>query len=179
MITLKELNSRMVRGEALLKFQDPEVIYTIASKGKTYVEIGTRWGGSAIVAGLAGCEVHCIDPWEYPGKLLYDRTTPLDVRENWSYAGLDPEKLFLYQQKHPPWPEAIGDRIFDVGMIDGAHEREQVQLDWEGMKSHVSGYVLFHDISKIVIEQVCLSTGWEILGLPFKSQFGVLRAPNS
>jgi hypothetical protein len=169
----------MVHGEALLKFQDPEAIYTIASRGKTYVEIGTRWGGSAIVAGLAGCEVHCIDPWEYPGKQLAYRTTPHHVRENWVYAGLDPDKLFLYQQRHPPWPEAIKDRVFDVGMIDGAHEREQVQLDWEGMKSHVSKYVLFHDISKNVVNKVFLEAEWDALELPFKSQFGVLYAPSS
>ena len=169
----------MVRGEALLKFQDPEVIYTIASKGKTYVEIGTRWGGSAIVAGLAGCEVHCIDPWKYPGKHLADRTTPLDVMENWAYAGLDPDKLFLYQHKHPPWPKAIKDRVFDVGMIDGAHELEQVQLDLDGMMPHVSGHILLHDISKDVVKMVFLEAGWEATELPFKSQFGVLHAPNS
>jgi len=169
----------MVRGEALLKFQDPEVIYTIASKGKTYIEIGTRWGGSAIVAGLAGCEVHCIDPWEYPDKPPSRQTTPEDVKANWISAGLDPSKLFLYQQRHPPWPEAIKNRVFDIGMIDGAHELDQILLDMDGMMAHVSGYILFHDISKGVVNDVFLEAEWDVLELPFKNQFGVLHATNS
>lgn len=171
----------MVRGSAFQKFQDPEVIYTIASRGKTYVEIGTRWGGSAVVAGLAGCEVHCIDPWDYPEKPLRERTAPEDVRNNWAAFGLDPEKLFLYQQRHPPWPEAIKNKFFDIGMIDGAHTEEECQEDWDGMILHVTRYVLFHDaVSKIdtvgkIFMIAAAEPQWEIMELPFESQFGILR----
>ena len=176
----------MSRGNAFLGHHDPGVIYEIASRGKTYVEIGTRWGGSAIVAGLAGCEVHCIDPWEYPEKRIPDQTTLEDVRNNWKHAGLDPYKLRLHQNRHPPWPEAIQEMNFDIGMIDGEHTEEQCRLDWEGMKAHVSKYVLFHDISKSAVRKVFLAAveepEWEfaepLLGIG--SQFGILKhASNS
>lgn len=190
MITLEELNAKMIRGGALMKFQDPEVLFEIASRGKTYVEIGTRWGGSAIVAGLAGCEVHCIDPWEYPNKHLDDQTTPADVRENWKNAGLDPYKLFIHQQRHPPWPEVIKYQNFHIGMIDGAHTEKQVKLDWEAMKEHITKYVLFHDIHKripefretspgVVFQRAGEETDWTPVELDLDHQYGILRAPSS
>ena len=193
MITLEELNAKMVHGSALQRLEDPAVIYDIASRGKTYVEIGTRWGGSAIVAGIAGCEVYCIDPWEYPNKSPRDQTTPEHVRKNWDNAGLLPERLHLYQQKHPPWPEEINDRMFDIGMIDGSHRYEQVNWDWKAMRTRITLYILFHDIHKkygkyagantsagFVFEEASMAKEWETIELSFESQFGILkRAPGA
>ena len=133
------------------------------------------------MAGLAGCEVHCIDPWEYKAdKPLHLHSVPHDVRRNWDYAGLPQEKLFLYQQSHPPWPKIIEDRAFDIGMIDGAHNKEQVRLDWEGMKSKATKYILFHDAStnsevELVFAEAASDSAWEIEELSLESQFGILR----
>ena len=143
MITLQVLNRKMIHGRAAMTKNDPEFLFSIALQGKTYVEIGTKWGGSALVAGMAGCEVHCIDPWEYPGRP--NPAKPEYVRANWINAGLDPAKLFLHQQRHPPWPEAIKGCMFDIGLIDGSHTEEAALMDFEGMRQHVTKYILFHD----------------------------------
>ena len=173
MIAIEELTKKFVRGGPYLKYQDPEVIFEIASRGKTYVEIGTMWGGSAIVAGLAGCEVHCIDPW------IKD-ASPDDVLENWVGFGLDSDKLFLYQQWHPPWPGEIKDRRFDIGMIDGTHKAKECLLDWEGMSAHVTQYVLFHDVNSYpdiygVYRHAAEGPEWEAEFVPFVSQYAILR----
>ena len=49
-------------GRVALWDDDAKIIKEVASLGKTYVEIGTLFGGSACIAGLSGCEVFCIDP---------------------------------------------------------------------------------------------------------------------
>ncbi len=158
-----------------MRRHDPEVLYEIVSRGKTYVEIGTMWGGSAVVAGLAGCEVHCIDPW-------IKSVSPNDVMANWVNSGLEPEKLFLHEQHHPPWPAVIHNGVFDIGLIDGNHKDPQPQLDWDGIKLHVSKYILFHDIDSYpgiekVFREAAEADEWEIAGLGMGTdhQFGILR----
>ena len=184
MLTLDDVNFKMLKGSVLQKKNDPEILYTIASRGKTYVEIGTRWGGSAIIAGLAGCEVHCIDHWEYPGKQPRDQTTMQDVSDNWAHAELATAKLFMYQQRHPPWPEAIEDRRFDIGMIDGQHYVKEIAQDWEAMKLRVDKYILFHDLLihwevREVFAEAAEDPRWEIWDPPTESQFGVLKCVRS
>ena len=147
MITLEKLNGMMTRGDAAMGGYDPELLFQIASQGKTYVEIGTKFGGSAIVAGLAGCEVHCIDHWEYPDRDPQTAPTPEYVLENWISAGLDPKKLRLYIHRHPPWPKALEHRMFDIGLIDGSHQEDACRKDWEEMRLHVTKYILFHDFN--------------------------------
>jgi hypothetical protein len=163
------------RGRVALIPSDEEIIYEIASLGKTYVEIGTLFGGSAIVAGMAGCEVFCIDPLDgyYSAKHITkerpDKWTGLVpseeiVRENWAAAGLDPKKLHIYTQLHPPWPEEI-DRTFDAGLIDGNHQLWHVIEDYKGMAPRVN-YLMFHDIHKAAVRatyNIALESGdWEV-----------------
>ena len=147
MITLSDIDGMMTRGESAMGGYDPEFLFQMASLGKTYVEIGTKFGGSAIVAGLAGCEVHCIDHWEYPDRDPQIAATPDDVRENWVAAGLDPDKLHLHVHRHPPWPEALEHRLFDIGLIDGSHQDDMALKDFEAMKLYITKYILFHDFN--------------------------------
>ena len=150
-------------GRTALWGNDARIISEVASLGKTYVEIGTLFGGSACVAGLAGCEVFCIDPLDgyYSNKHhVTQRPDPITgivvsekiVRDNWERCGLDPEKLHIYKQMHPPWPEGL-DREFDAGLIDGDHGFDDVLADYEGMKHRVA-YLMFHDIDKSSVKMV-------------------------
>ena len=171
----------MVKGNLLMSadLDDPRVLLEVAAKGKTYVEIGTRWGGSAIIAGMAGCEVHCIDDFIYPKPADATLSDADDVRANWAAVGLDPDKLILHEQLHPPWPKAIADMKFDIGNIDGLHTEEQCRLDWEGMREHVTKYVLFHDATRpelqIVFQEAADVKGWDIVQIHRKTEFGVLE----
>ena len=165
----------MVKGSAAIWGYDPEILFRIASQGKTYVEIGTKWGGSAIVAGLAGCEVHCIDHWEYPGR--ESPATPDDVRENWVNAGLNLFKLHIHIQRHPPWPEAIRDSKFEIGLIDGSHFEEAAKLDWEAMRQHVTKFILFHDFDDQHegVQKAFWSASEDPSWVPAEHRFGILR----
>jgi len=183
LITLQKLNAKMLDGRGAMTRNDPEYLFHIASQGKTYVEIGTKWGGSAIVAGLAGCEVHCIDHWDYPARRK--RATPEFVRANWENAGLDPTKLHLHVQRHPPWPEAIKDRKFDIGLIDGTHSEDAALKDFEEMRLHVTKFILFHDFNdqhegvQKAFWKAAEKPGWKAvnpdLRTPLEHAYGVLE----
>ena len=161
-------------GRVALWDDDAAIIKEVASLGKTYVEIGTLFGGSACIAGLAGCEVFCIDPLDgyYSAKHNYTLrpdpgtgivATEKIVRDNWEHHGLDPDKLHIYKQLHPPWPTEI-DREFDVGFIDGDHSVQGTLDDYLGMGPRVK-HLMFHDNNKLSVQVVrayALSCGeWE------------------
>lgn len=171
----------MVVGAGEQSGRDTELLFDVVARGNTYVEIGTKWGGSAVVAGLADCEVHCIDHWEYPDRARSHWPTPDTVRENWAAAGLDSEKLHLHVQRHPPWPEAIKDRKFDIGLIDGSHYEEAVRLDWEAMRLRVTNFVIFHDVDahyevRKVFLEATRDPAWEVWYLHDKdTNYGILR----
>ena len=180
MLTVTDVNEMMVVGNVLMNknYDDPAVLFEIASQGKTYVEIGTRWGGSAVIAGLAGCEVHCIDDFVYPKPRDLTIGTVDDVVANWTALGLSLSKLHIHPQLHPPWPTAIKNKKFDIGLIDSAHTEEQCRLDWESMKKHVTKYVLFHDVGipeiQKVFQEAAQDADWEIEKILYKTEFGLL-----
>ena len=146
------LNDKEFFGRIPLSDGDIETIYEVASLGKMYVEIGTLFGASACVAGLAGCDVYCIDPLDgYNYRGVPDphdehntMPSPIIVQNNWVRQGLDIGRLHLYAKYHPPWPREI-DHRFDVGLIDGNHHTAHAWLDYYGMQSRVK-YLMFHDI---------------------------------
>lgn len=150
-------------GRSAITQCDANIIFEVASLGKTYVEIGTLFGGSAIVAGLAGCEVFCIDPLDGYYSAKHNEEQRLDpvaqiapseeiVRSNWTTMGLCPSKLHIYKQLHPPWPKGLG-RIFDIGFIDGDHSYAGVMADYLGMGPRVK-YLMFHDVQKPAVKMV-------------------------
>ena len=160
---------RNLKGRVALFDDDAKALFEVASLGKTYVEIGTLFGGSACVAGMAGCEVFCIDPLDgYYGLDTIDGMSGLVpsakiVRENWEACGLDQEKLHIFPQLHPPWPKEI-DRSFDIGLIDGDHRLQGVYYDYIGMGPRVE-YLMFHDCNKpqvmAIVNTAIINGTWE------------------
>ena len=167
------IDSRTFQGRIALHRPDADVLYEVALLGKTYVEIGTLFGGSACIAGLAGCEVFCIDPLDgyysarHKEENRVDRMSGLVptakiVTENWESCGLDPAKLHIYQQTHPPWPLELN-RAFDIGLIDGDHALDGVLVDFLGMSPRVD-YLMFHDTNKPTVNYVwnrAIRGGWD------------------
>lgn len=131
---------------------DYACLYDHCQGHKTYVEIGTMFGASAIVAGYGVTgDVHCIDPFGVKGQqaraeqVSGSLVKPEYVTENWILHH-DPERLHIHKQRHPPWPAEIKFHMFDVGLIDGCHDAPNVWADWAGMKQHVKHKILFHDV---------------------------------
>ena len=155
------INRDRFDGRIALHDGDIEALYEVASLCKTYVEIGTLFGASACIAGLAGCDVYCIDPLDGynirgapdghdPHKTI---PSPILVQHNWLRQGLELERLHLYAQYHPPWPREI-DHRFDAGLIDGNHYTPNVWLDYIGMRDRVN-YLMFHDSHLESVKFVC------------------------
>jgi hypothetical protein len=165
---------RNLKGRVALFDDDAKALFEVASLGKTYVEIGTLFGASACIAGLAGCEVFCIDPLDgyysdmhgvsnRPDKETGLVPSPEIVRGNWEACGLDQEKLHIFPQLHPPWPKEI-DRSFDIGLIDGDHRLQGIYYDYIGMGPRVE-YLMFHDCNKpqvmAIVNTAMRSETWE------------------
>ena len=154
--------------------EDYECLYDNCKGYKDYIEIGTMFGGSAIVAGYAVTgEVHCIDPFGVKGsphrkeQVSGFLVKPEYVRENWAlHHGV--HRLFIHKQRHPPFPTYIEHRVFDVGLIDGCHDVDAVQADWEGLKNRVKYKILFHDVNY-------KGEGWDVNSTAEKNAAGVFN----
>jgi len=104
-----------------------------------YVEIGSLYGGSAIVAalvkehfGLDGM-VYCVDP------------TPRHITENAKQYGVD-DRIIVVNEVSSPW--LLGDTGFSMGYIDGDHRPPHPTEDWNILKEVVTRYILFDDYDR-------------------------------
>ena len=113
-----------------------------------YLEIGSLFGGSAIVAALfAKGHVYGIDPFGYsPGQTHSDATPSAEVVLQNAYEWGAEDKITMFTQRHPPLPKMLENTLFTVAFIDGDHTYEGVKRDWENLKDRVISYILFHDV---------------------------------
>ena len=135
-----------------------------------YVEIGTLFGGSLVLAGmLSEGSLYAIDPLDgYYRSGKIDRSTGLlpskeIVEANLRTFGV---KATIFQQHHPPWPEALKDHRFGVGFIDGNHTYEGCLADYEQLKGRCKCLV-FDNTEKPSVHKVvdgAVSEGWKIVG---------------
>jgi len=146
--------------------RDAELLYSavVASGHRDYLEIGTAWGGSAILAALAKQDykmsglVYCIDPFDgfRDGVKIDDELYPKDpsrtpiikstVRANAQIFGVV-EYLRIIQAKSIPTPLPFP---LELGclFIDGNHSKESVMADYDAYGPMVmpGGYIMLHDI---------------------------------
>lgn len=118
-----------------------------------YLEIGTAFGYSAIMAALTKKEfnlsgnVVCIDPlngthdgFEFDPDSPGVPITPETVMENAKRMGVE---LEIVREKSEPFP--IKNRRFAITFIDGWHADGQPLRDWEAVKEVTDKVVMFHD----------------------------------
>jgi len=107
-----------------------------------YLELGTFFGGSAILAsltkkkyGLKG-DVYCIDDME----CLKEKRNAATVMHNAEKMGAS--IILKVAKTHPfPWPE----KRFNCSFIDAAHDFVSCLVDWINVRAVSTKYVLFHD----------------------------------
>lgn len=121
-----------------------------------HLEIGTLFGGSAIVAALVKKEqgfsgkVVCLDPLDgyYLDTIFAKRTDPVcglpisrkQVEQNAKTFGVE---LEIIAKRSQPWPHELRDRKFASAYIDGDHWGDGPLLDWLNVKEQVEKIVVF------------------------------------
>ncbi len=147
-----------------------------------HLEIGTLFGGSAILAALVkrecglGGDVYCIDPlsgyykgteFEYP----VDPVTGIAINEEvvWANArafGVE-NRIHVIAKPSRPWPEQeLRELCFASAFIDGDHWGDMPAHDWNMVAPRTDGYVVFdnYDEAHPAVMEACrrarTTPGW-------------------
>ena len=143
-------------------YQDDMSILTqmICSSQGDHLEIGSAFGGSALVAALAmehagrSDTIVCIDPHVKDG-----------FWENVEAFGLRKRIMLISKPSHP-FP--VNGRVFGSAFIDGDHSTIAVNNDWKNTKEIVTDYIMFHDydgvasVRKAIRDTVVVDKNWAV-----------------
>lgn len=151
-----------------------QTIY-IAGDGD-YLEIGTAWGGSAVLAALtkkrfniAG-KVVSIDP------IIGDEAIiPLEMQPNGRELIINNFKAFevddIAHFRHGKFDlKYFEDCKFNIVLVDGDHNYKAVKHDWAGAKQLSTRYIIAHDYAHYYKNDVCRAIkenmeGWEFVNI--------------
>jgi len=143
------------------------------------LEIGTAFGGSAIVArkakDAAGNHntIYCIDPlYGYYGARKPDifagfPPNPSMVEKNFDMMGV--KNIHLILASTPPLPQELGWLRFGAVLIDGNHKGRGPLDDWLIVKDVVNpgGFVMFHDVHyddvQKAVDVADKEKGWKLI----------------
>ena len=139
------------------------------------MEIGTLWGGTAIIAALAGAKkVITIDSmdgirWNKPDPYYPDEiVTKERILSNFHAFGVE-DRIELIHAKSYPFP--LKNIYPDITLIDGDHGKD-VLFDWESVKGITKRLILVHDyhspklpmVTHVVDVLVEADLDWEFIG---------------
>jgi hypothetical protein len=117
------------------------IIQTILNSGDgDYLEIGSLFGASAIIAALTkiryGIEgdIFCIDDIKATGKDY--------ITDNCKKFGVS-DRVHLYIEKSHPFP--LYKQRFRTTLIDAGHDYQSCIQDWENAKRVTDKYIIVHD----------------------------------
>jgi hypothetical protein len=136
----------LIQGHICMTKEEAEVLAKKVCVDGDHLEIGTMWGGSAILAALVkqdyGFEgkVVVIDPFcdsdgahGHPNAdIFWSNAEKLGVKD----------RMELIQEYSHPWP--LKDRKFATALIDGNHNDPWPERDWNNVKE-CADVVLIHD----------------------------------
>ncbi len=156
--------------------------WTIAQAGDgNHLEIGTLFGGSAILAALLKQRfgfignVYCIDPLDgyYLGTTYSYAVDPVcglpineeTVMNNARYFGVEDRIIVIPKSSHP-WPEEVANQNFSSAFIDGNHWNEYPKRDWLMAHPRTDKFVVFDnwDDNHPAVQEACKlassTAGW-------------------
>jgi hypothetical protein len=150
-----EINAGITGRLALFSDAEAEALYAlVAGQAGDHVEIGTLWGATAVLAGLAKVRgkrkgtVYTIDYmrggfWDHgdPGHQQL-KPTPRTVVENLRAFGLQGRVVPV---RAPSFPFPLPGLLPATALIDAGHEYEPCLRDWESLRPITSGAIAFHD----------------------------------
>ncbi len=140
----------------------------VMSTRGSYIEIGSAFGGSAIVAAesLYGDSlVYCVDPMWGMHRVTAEEQADMFWR-NCHKAGIE-DKIVLIKQVSNPWPKFLQERKWSVALIDGDHSYAGCRADWLNLKDRVTDFIMFDDTDKpgsvrTVFREACKDPEWEL-----------------
>jgi hypothetical protein len=153
MLAFENIKSN-ITGQIVMDCHDASVLSKYVAKCTgDYLEIGTLYGGSMVVAGLVkdflglGGKLYAVDPMDgYYGDLDTDLNIfPTDSHfwDNMDRFGFA-DRVELIKSSSIPWP-VPPDVKPEITFIDGDHSYEFVKSDLENAARITSRYILVHD----------------------------------
>ena len=137
-----------IDGRIGVSASEAKLIEFIVKASATHIETGCLWGGTAILAALAGAQyVMTLDPmrggwWDSGDPVVGKKPTPEIVAANLRHFRLH-GRVDVVMERSWPWrfPEATPDSFF----IDGDHSFDGCYTDWLIASSITRHFVLLHD----------------------------------
>jgi hypothetical protein len=140
----------------------------VANTDGDYIEIGSAYGGSAVLAAKAMGDragtVYCIDPFTGMNALDGIDYTIRAFWDNIFTFGVE-QRVVAFYQHNPPFPTAIHYHLFSVGLIDGSHGGVAPFRDFVELDDRVTDYLLFDNAEYKEVEntitRAIMSGNWE------------------
>lgn len=175
-----------IDGRVAIEAADVNILaWAVARAGDgNHLEIGTLFGGSAIITALVKAElglkgrVTCLDPLDgyYLGTPFACPVDPVctkpitaeRVRKNAEAFGVE---LEIIAKKSQPFPEELMDRRFVSAYIDGDHWGDGPMLDWLNVKARTDRIVVFdnndakHPAVQKAVEEAIKDPAWKLIFL--------------
>lgn len=166
MITIIRRIKQEILGRFALGNTEAELLgWVVEQSGNgDYLEIGTLFGGSAILAGMVkkerGLEGHvvCLDPLNGYYMGTGEHTNMLDpiARKPITRETLDSNLQHfsthditeIIQKNSYPFPAELKNRQFSCSFIDGNHRSNYPTCDWHSVKNITTGYIIFDNCEK-------------------------------
>jgi len=139
---------------ALLSDAEAVLLAKYTAIAGDHIDIGTLWGGTAILAALAKRDAgkigmtYTIDPmiggwWDSEDPAVKLRPTNEIVQENFDRFHLH-DSIKLIKKPASPWPLPSKVKPTSI-LIDGDHRYEAVATDWTNASRIATKYIIFHD----------------------------------
>lgn len=156
MALASKIESGLPEGRTIITLEDAGVLAqtVLNAKHSNHIEIGTFFGGTAILAamvkkhfGMHG-SIMCVDPLDARPHQFADKPSGVVATrdalfKNAEFFGVA-DRITLCQYGSRPWP-LEGEQHFGTGYIDGDHWNGMPLHDWNILKNICSYAVVFDD----------------------------------
>ena len=171
---LRSINKKII-GRAAISEPEAELIVKYTKDSGIHYEIGCLWGGTTLLALLAGASrVHTVDMmkggfWDTGDPAVGLRTPSAKIiLQNFTNFGVS-HRVSIYSCKSHPLPMPTHLRP-ETAFIDGGHTYKVAHQDWLNLKDITRRYILFHDwqrshqpVQDLIENVVMKDEGWTLV----------------
>lgn len=164
-----------IYGRVGIQADEAEALLTLLAGTQLYVEIGTLWGGTAVMAAMVCERVITIDImrggyWKRVDPCTNMRPTPWAILENLQRFGVA-HKVHVLKAASDPWPLPEDVRP-ELILVDGGHDYDCAVADWRNASRVAVRWILVHDygsdrhpdVERMVHQWALLDPAWNFRG---------------